>query len=179
MGDASVDDAGLVALGYVSRAHGIHGEVRIEQFNASSEVLLDVRRFVLRLRGATETRSFDVEAAAAAGKSVLARLVGVDTREAAEALRGHEVLVPRSALPEAGDDEVYLFDLVGLDVREDGRSSGRVIGVVSQPAADCARIATARGTIELPLVDPYLVLVDLRDRALVVAHSDDFEPEAA
>jgi 16S rRNA processing protein RimM len=168
----------LIALGYVSRAHGVHGELRVERFHEASEVLLDVETIVLRPRGTLTGRSYTVREARESGKAVLVALEGVESREAAEALRAHEVCVPRSALPEPGDDEVYLADLVGLDAREDGRSIGRVEDVVHHPAADCARIATERGTIEVPLAPPYLVEVDLRDRVLVVAHTADFEPEA-
>ncbi len=178
MGESRDRAARLVQLGYVSRAHGIGGDVRIERFNEASDVLFDVESFVLRPRGGTETRAFVVHGAREAGKGILARLEGVETREAAEALRGHEVLVPRSALPEPADDEVYLFDLVGLDAREGGQSLGPVTEAIHHPAADCVRVRTTKGTIEVPLIAPYLVEVDLKDGILVLAHTDDFEPEA-
>jgi 16S rRNA processing protein RimM len=165
----------LVALGYVSRAHGVLGEVRIERFNEASEVLAGVREIVVRPRGDVGGgRTIAVESARPNGKAMLARLRGVETREAAEALRGHEVCVPRSVLPEAGEGEVYLVDLVDLEVREGERVVGRVTGVVHHPAADCVVVTT-----ELPVAEPYLVEVDLRDRILRVAHVEDFEPEKA
>lgn len=179
---AAANDAGparLVVLGYVSKAHGIRGEVRIERFHEASEVLDSAQTIYVRPRGGSGGRPIRVLEARASGNALLARLEGVSTREAADALRAHEVAVPRGSLPELGDDEFYLFDVVGLDAREDGRSIGRVESVVHHPAADCARIATERGTIEVPLAAPYLVEVDLRDGILSVAHTADFEPETS
>jgi 16S rRNA processing protein RimM len=168
-----------VALGYVSRAHGIGGEVRIERFHEASELLETVEDIVVRRRGEANGKTFAIEAARPNGKAVLARLRGVRTREEAEALKGHEVCVPRSALPELGDDEVYLADLVGLDVHEAGVRIGKVTDALHHPAADVVVVETERGRIEIPIADPYVVEVDLKDRILRVAHSADFEPEGS
>lgn len=169
----------LVALGYVSRAHGISGEVRIERFHEASEVLGSVKEIVVRKRGEATGKTYAVTAARPNGKAVLARLRGVETREAAEALKGHEVCVPRSALPELGDDEVYLADLVGLEVHEGDVRIGKVTDAVHHPAADVVVVATERGPIEIPIAEPWIVEVDLKDRVLRVAHTADFEPEAS
>ncbi len=59
----------------------------------------------------------------------------VDTREAAEALRGYVLEVEGSQLPELTPDEFYPFDLIGLNVRTpDGAEVGSISDVVESPA---------------------------------------------
>ena len=60
---------------------------------------------------------------------------------------------------------------------EDGVRIGKVTDAVHHPAADCVVVATERGQIEIPIHEPYVVEVDLRDGILRVAHTADFEPE--
>ena len=85
-------------------------------------------------------------------EGVAAFLSGVTDRDAAEALKGVRLFVPRSALPElpAGEEEYYLADLIGLAVRwVDGpQAEGRIVAVHNFGAGDLIEIepaATAAG----------------------------------
>ena len=101
----------------------------------------------------------------------------IAARPYAEALRGAEIAVPRTALPALADGEVYHADLVGLRVREGERAIGEVLEVSALPSVDVLRVRTARGTIEIPMVEPYLVAIDVGAGTVDVAHSDDLDPE--
>ena len=82
------------------------------------------------------------------GGSIIAALDGVATREAAQALRGSDVGVPRSSLPKAAPDEHYWSDLVGLERRQPRRSDvgprGRIAGHRSASGAARRRSDGAR-----------------------------------
>jgi 16S rRNA processing protein RimM len=102
-------------------------------------------------------------------------LHGVGSREAAEALVGATIAVPRDALPPAADDEVYLADLVGLRVVVGEHEQGVVESVVHHPASDCVRVREAAGLREVPLTPPYLVEIDLGAGCVRLLHVEDFE----
>jgi 16S rRNA processing protein RimM len=164
----------LVALGVIARPHGVAGELRVHRFNASSTLLLERRSVWLR-RG-DDVREHRVEGSRLHAGFVLLRLRGVEGRDAADALRGVEVCVPRDALPPPDPDEVYLADLIGLQARlADGSVAGEIVDVVSYPSADCLLLRSDEGDREVPLLPPYASNVDLTARTITVAHLEDLE----
>ena len=77
---------------------------------------------------------------------VLARADGIIDRNAAEALRGAELFVPRCALPELGPDEFYYSDLEGMDaLRADGSHLGVVRSVDNFGAGDLIEVVADDG----------------------------------
>jgi 16S rRNA processing protein RimM len=95
-------------------AHGVAGEVRLKVF---AEDLSSYRNF----NGGTLT----LLSARAGSNGTIARFSEVGDRNAAEALRGTELTLPRDALPPLGEGEYYHADLLGLAaVGEDGVAIG-------------------------------------------------------
>src|SRR5687767_1184159 len=106
----------LVALGVVARPHGVRGELRVHLYNPESDLLLGRSRVMLSHRG--ETREREILEARRHGEALLVTLEGVASREAADALRGAELAVPRDELPPLGEGEHYHVDLIGLEARD-------------------------------------------------------------
>lgn len=161
----------LVEVGYVARAHGIRGEVRVVCHNPDSTLLLDVPR--ITIAGAV----YEVARARAARGACLLALVGVDDRTRAEALRGRAVEVERELLP-LDDDDVLLAELVGLATRlPDGTPWGEVVAVELGPQD---RLVIHHGDVErlLPVVDAYILDIDLEGGHMVVDPPDGW-PEAS
>lgn len=161
----------LVALGRIGRPHGIRGELRVTAYHAASSLLFELETLHV---GGTPMR---VLSARLSGDVVLLALEGVTTREAADALKGREIAVPRAALPPPADDELYLTDLVGCDCFEGETALGRVTGVATYPASSCLVVEGEAGVREIPAVAPYLAGVDLAARRLEIAHAEDFPLE--
>lgn len=114
-------EAALLAVGRVARAHGIRGRVLVAPYNAESTGLVHVRQ--LWLSG----RQFEVARVERVNLGYLVALKGVDDRNAADALRGQEVMVDRRELPPPEEDEIYAVDLIGFEVAD---AQGKVHGVV-------------------------------------------------
>ncbi len=114
-------EGALLAVGRVARAHGLRGRVLLAPYNADSSGLERIRR--LWLSG----REYAVARAERVNLGYLVALEGVTDRDAAEALRGQEVMVDRRELPPPGEDEMYAVDLIGYTVAD---AQGRVRGVV-------------------------------------------------
>lgn len=117
-------DRSHVLLATIATAHGIRGEVMVRTYTGDPEAITRYGP----LSDASGTRTFKIRSARATPKGVIVRLDGIADRNAAEALRGTDLYVPRAKLPKAKDGEYYHADLVGLEVRD---TSGAVIGRVA------------------------------------------------
>jgi 16S rRNA processing protein RimM len=156
--------------------HGVRGELRVKLHNPESELLYDVEAVQLRAAGAM--RPYTVLQVRPGGKGLLVQLEGVDTVERAQALRGSELCVGRSHLPELPDGEFYHCDLEGLTVVDlAGTPQGTVERVLEYPASTVLRVRTDRGPIEVPMREPYLVQIDLETGNVIVDQLEDLEPE--
>ncbi len=114
-----------VELGRFLDAWGIKGWVRIQPHSADTSALFQSADWFLQPPEARFARGFSafsgpVSVRVAEIKThsdgIVARLDGVDDRNAAEALKGVRISVPRSAFPAAAEGEYYWVDLIGLDV---------------------------------------------------------------
>jgi 16S rRNA processing protein RimM len=111
---------------------------------------------------------------------VLARIEGVTTREAADALNRRRLLVPRDRLPPPEDEDEFLAaDLVGLAVETaSGERLGTVVGVPNYGGGDLLEIRPPRGpTALLPFTKAFVPVIDVPGgRVVVEAPADLFEP---
>lgn len=135
----------LAVVGYISKAHGIRGEVVLVPL--ADEQSLFRGDLFLRPRAGGLAALFTIEAARAHHGKLLLTLKGISDRTAAERLRSHTALLPRSRLP-APEGGVWLEDLPGLAVTarlEDG--SERPVGRIREATAPAGQVLW---TIESP-----------------------------
>jgi len=156
-------------VGYVARAHGLGGELAVRTFDPESLALSVVHRLVVRLRSGEE-REVDVTRARRASDAFLVTLRGIDSRSAAEPLRGATVLVHREDLPPPAEGEWFQGDLVGLEARTpDGAPLGRVTEIWNTgPVPNLVIEGAAPEPLVVPFVDDFVPEVDLDAGVLVV-----------
>ena len=144
--------------GEVVSTHGVRGEVKIYPWADGPEFLLDFDTLYL------DGKPYPVESIRVHKAVVLAKLRGVDTVEAAQALRGRVVTVDRSGL-EPPEGAVFIADLLGLPVYAGEEEIGRVADVLTLPGND---VYVVRGEHEymIPAVAEFLQEVDV-ERGLV------------
>jgi 16S rRNA processing protein RimM len=155
-----------VCMGVIVGVHGVRGTVRLKSF-AENEVdalaygpLEDEagKPYVLTLQGQSKG-------------SLLVRIKGVGDRNAAEALKGVRLYVPRAALPPPAVDEFYHADLVGMRVELlDGAVLGVVLAVYNFGAGDLidVQVTDSVKTVLLPFNRETVTEVDLAGWRLVV-----------
>ncbi len=148
--------AGRVLLGAVIGAHGIKGEVKVKTFTAAPDALAAY--------GALHTddgRTLSITAfrTGKAGRGDV-RFEGIADRNAAEALKGTELSVSRTALPAPDEDEFYHADLIGLEVARSRRPCcwARYAALHNFGAGDVMEIETPDGRHRIHPLQP-------RDRA--------------
>lgn len=124
-----------VTLAAVIGAHGVAGEVRLKVFADDLTPFKSFNDGALTLRSLRPTP-----------QGAIARFAEVPDRNSAEALRGTELTVPRSALSPLDDGEYYHSDLIGLAaVSDSGELLGRVVLVENFGAGDVLEIERPDG----------------------------------
>jgi 16S rRNA processing protein RimM len=159
----------LVVIGEVTRPHGLRGEVRVtphtdrpERFEGLDECVLwdeaSDARVVLRI---TRARRL--------GEAVLLSLAGCDSVEAAAALAGRLVALPRAQALPLPAGQVYPWQLAGCRVTtEDGRTVGELSGIEPSPGHDLWVVRGAGREHLIPAVAEIVVEVDVDARRVVI-----------
>ncbi|HEY3850162.1 MAG TPA: ribosome maturation factor RimM [Steroidobacteraceae bacterium] len=166
----SPEPSPLIELGVVGAPFGVRGWVKVRSYTDPPERLLDHRRFQLKLGGAF--RTYVVEADGRSGGQLTVKLEGIEDRDAAQALRGAVIGVPRSELPTREDRDYYRADLIGCEVVNlAGVRLGAVAHFIEIPAH---ALMVVRGEREywVPAVPQHLKRVDLEARQVVVDWDD-------
>jgi 16S rRNA processing protein RimM len=159
-----------VEVGYVSKAHGIKGEIVAIPHDPSSTSLGEVP--TVWIGG----RAFDVVRSRHVTDAFLMLLEGITDRDAAGALRGQVIEIARDDL-ELDEDEVLLADLVGCQTQlPDGTPWGEVVGV-ELGLQD--RLVIHHEGMErlLPVVDALIGSIDLERRVVIVMPPDGMPEE--
>ena len=164
----------LVLVGEIGAAQGLKGEVRLRSYTQDPA---DIGAYG-PLRNEAGTETIEIERVRVTPKAVIARIKGVTTREAAEALNRTRLYIARDALPKAADDEWYVADLIGLTaVSPDGAPIGTVAAVHNFGAGDIVEIAPAEGGPSrlIAFTDDTVPEVDVAGGRLVLIPPEELE----
>ena len=157
-----------ICVARIGAAHGVRGEVKLWSFTEDPAAVTHYGP----LETQDGTRCFEIEALRAAKDHFVARIAGVNDRDAAEKLRNIELYIPRARLPKIEEaDTFYHADLVGLDaITPDGARVGTVHALHNFGAGDIIEIAPAEGgdPLMLPFNETTVPKIDVAARQVVV-----------
>ncbi len=160
-------------VGYISKPHGLQGEVCVYSLTDFPERFARGARLSLSLPDMARITLSVVESRPFKG-GYLVRFAEITTVEAADRLRGGYLQVPiedRMPLPE---DTYYIDDLIGLDVFTDtGEYLGQIEEVILNPANDIYRV----GEILIPAVSEFVREIDLVARRVTIHPIPGLLPE--
>ncbi len=164
-------------MGRVAGPYGVRGFARVQVYTEATDSLLDFDEWLIGRQGRWEVRK--VAEATVYGDGLVARLEGIDTPEAARALRGSDVAVLRGDLPPPEEDEVYWVDLVGCEVvNRDGVNLGRVENLLETGANDVLVVVSGSGDTRVERLIPYVgqvvESVDVAGRSIRVDWEEDY-----
>ena len=162
-----------VALAEVARPHGVRGELRLNLFNAESDLLLEMDEVLVRLPDGKE-HEVSIDHARRADKTILLKLHSVDDRDRAEELRGSKICVPREKFPPLADGEFYACDVEGAEVKLQNARIGVVERLEEYPTTHALVVKKDDGaTIEVPLTEAYVEKVDTEARVVTLSSIED------
>lgn len=161
----------LVIVGRIRRSHGVKGVVVIETMTAGAEDVFSEGKELIAgtVKGevAAPPRSLHIEMAEPFMGGYRVQFAEITGRDEADRWRNRYVLAPRSELPEPGEDEIYLHDLVGLSVHApDGSEIGRVEAYYELPHDIMVEVTREKGSVMVPY--RFVTEVDLEGKRLVV-----------
>jgi 16S rRNA processing protein RimM len=164
-GDAA--EPRFIAIGRITRPHGIRGDVLVEvltDFPERFETLPTVY-----VGDALEADVRQIRTARWHNDRVLLSLEGCEDRTAAEQLRGLLVQIPIEEAMPLPEDEYYPHELVGLDViTVEGEELGRISEVIFTNANEIYVVIGPRGQILLPAIADVIEQVDLEQGRILV-----------
>jgi 16S rRNA processing protein RimM len=173
--------ADAIEVARIADAWGVKGWFKVLPHSAEPEALFSSKRWFLLPPGAPAGGALrlPIREARAHSDGVVACSGDVPDRNAAEALKGARIFIPRSSFPTAGEDEYYWVDLIGLAVvNREGVALGQVRELLATgPQTTLVLEAEENGqSIErmVPFVSAFIDQVDLAGRRITVDWQPDY-----
>ena len=162
-----------VIVGRMRRAHGVRGEVVVEVMTDAPDAIFAPGA---RLLAGTTTDDLPpkplelhVDGARVFNDGLLVTFAEIVDRTQADLWRDRYLLVPADELEPPDDDEVYLHDLIGLQVqRVDGLVVGTVSGFFELAHGLLLEIQRASDTVLMPYRDEFIAEVNVDEGLLVI-----------
>lgn len=149
-------------VGRLGRPHGLDGHIGLYvdeddlvHFEPGKSIFIDGRQF-------------EVASIRRADRGHHLKLAGINSRVAAEAIRGNDVIATERR--ELGENEYWPEDLIGLEVRDpDGNRLGEVAGLITGGAQDRLVVEITGGRFEVPFVAALVPKVDVAGGFVAIA----------
>lgn len=156
----------FLETGKIVNIHGLKGDVKIMPWCDSPDFLCGFYRLYI----GKQKKSYAVEHSRVHGTTVLVKLEGVDTPEAADSLRNQVVYIDRSEV-ELEEGVYFIKDIIGLTVKDasDGRVYGKVTNVLQTGANDVYEIKNGERTYLIPAIEQVIVSTDIENSVMTIA----------
>ncbi len=164
----------ILEAGKIRNVHGLHGEVKAENWLESDEVFANLKRFFLKETGERELK---VRSRRRQGDLFLLAFEGLEDVDAVMNLKGKTLYAARDQIDPEGR-KIFYADLFGLDLieKETGERYGKILDVVNRGASDLYVIRKADGTeAYFPAIKEWILEFDLEKGVFVKAPEGLFD----
>lgn len=170
----------IVVLGQLGAVYGVKGWLKVQSYTDDVEAIFDYHPWQIRKQGKAQT--VEVEEWRRHNKGLIAKLVGIDDRDAAHLLTGADIEIQADQLPELPEDEFYWRDLMGMTVvNTEGYNMGVVDQIMATASNDVMVVkansndAFGRSERLIPFIQSqYIQAVDKENKRIVVDWPSDF-----
>jgi 16S rRNA processing protein RimM len=171
----SVGVEGLIAIGRIVKAFGVHGDVVVKSMTDDPERFTETHRVFLGRYGdaiagtGSVVEETTIESVQIDGRGVRLHLASVPDRTAAEKSVGLLVMIPNEERLPLEDGRYYVDDLIGLSVvSPTGERLGTLADVMRYPAHDVYVIHDNGTDFMVPAVKEFIKAVDMTARTMTV-----------
>ena len=148
----------FVEAGEIVTTHGVRGEMKVLPWVDSPEILCEFDR--VRIEG----REYIVQSCRIQKSCNLLKVEGIDTMEAAQAMRGKVVELYREDI----DDEViFAAELIGVEVYADGENIGKIVEVLDYPG-NSVYVVKGKHEYMIPAVKQFILSTDMEKNEMQV-----------
>lgn len=159
-----------ICVAQIIGSHGVHGRLRVKSFTADPEAVFEYNP----LTDEAGARSFTLRMTGMGKDHFLVEALGVKGRDAADALKGVKLFVPRDRLPGLEDeDEFYHADLIGMETVTEGPEGDAAFGTIKAihdfGAGDVLELVHVSGkTVFIPFSRAVVPVVNVKSGRVVV-----------
>ncbi len=163
----NAEDKTHIAVGKITQAHGMAGWLKVMPYSGIPQ-RFDMLR-TLYVDTDFGLQGYIVEDVKAQQKDVLLKLKNVDSRDAAQKLGRHDLLVPAEQAIELPDNSYFVHDLIGIEVQnETGEILGHVAEVLTNSGNDIYVVKKDQQELLIPAVEAFVKRVDIQQGCMVV-----------
>lgn len=154
-------------LGYVIKRHGLKGEVSIFLDVDNPDQYSELESVFILMDG--KLIPFFIESLSLKGNKAVVCFEDLDTVEQADEIKGKELYLPLSFLPELKGTQFYYHEVVGFKVLDESKSEvGVVTDIYTSTAQELLAIDRKGKEILLPIVDQTILTVDREKKCIEV-----------
>jgi len=140
-----------IEAGEIVTTHGVRGEVKVLCWLDDPEMLCEFDR--CRIDG----REYAMEQVRVQKTCNLVKLQGIDTMEAAQAMRGKTMELYRE---DVDDDVIFAAELVGVEVYAEGTMIGKITDVLDYPG-NSVYVVKGQHEYMIPAVKAFVLSTDM------------------
>jgi 16S rRNA processing protein RimM len=153
----------FIPIARVVAPWGIHGEVKAESLTDFSD------RFACGETVYLQGRAVTIESSRYRGNIVVLKLDAIDSRNAAELIRGAYLEIPSTELKPLPKGEYYRFQLLGLEVQSaEGKILGHISDIIPTGSNDVYEISSDTGVFLIPATDEVVKSIDLAKSCMII-----------
>ncbi len=158
----------LVSIGRIVKSRGVKGEFIVLPLTFSLERFDDVSRVYIRL--GDETREFTLEYSKPYGRTIIMKLLEINSPEDARRLQGRDLMVPEEESPPLPEGVYYYYQIIGLKVfTVDGEYIGRVTDIIETGSNDVYVVRDGDKEYLIPAVRDVIRDIDLQNRRIIIS----------
>jgi 16S rRNA processing protein RimM len=175
-----IEKPDYLIIGEILRPHGIRGELRLKILTDYPERISKIKTvYIGHDATQSDVPSYSVQSARLHQQFLLLTLKEVQDRNEAETLRGQLVMVDIDDAVPLEDDEIYLYELIGLTVKtETGQELGTIKDVLETGANDVYVVSSRQyGELLIPAHEETIIEIDTDAETVTVKLPDGLLPE--
>ncbi len=166
-----------IKIGVIAKPHGIKGALKIKIFRADKSALKEGSFIYIKID--EELSRYEVTGLSTGTGFCLVRTEKIKDRNDAENFRGKEVFLKMSELEKTGDDEYFVYELVGMDVVDnDGKGIGQVEQVSETKAYEILVVKDGNIEVLIPLIADFVKEIDKEKKQIHINKTRNFFKDA-
>ena len=144
----------IIDAGEIVTTHGVRGEVKVLPWLDSAEMLCDFERCEI------DGKAYAIESCRVQKNCNLVKLGGIETMEAAQAMRGKILRLYREDID---DDVIFGVELLNMEVFCDGKNIGKITDVLDYPGNSVYVVGDdkIKDRYMIPAVKEFILSTDL------------------
>ncbi|MCB0018413.1 MAG: 16S rRNA processing protein RimM [Anaerolineales bacterium] len=156
----------FLIIGRIGKPHGVHGEMRVTMHTDEPERFTWLEQVYL---GLDDPQPVPIVGVRFHKNWALLALEGYESRDAVESLRGEWLQVPEDEAIPLEEGELFLYQLIGLQVRtSDGELIGEISEIIETPANNVFVVKGDRGERLIPDIDDVVQDIDVEQGVMIV-----------